>query len=239
MKTDKKYQIGTFIKSQSHQVVEVLGTSLLEFAVVDAEHAPFDRASLDIMMLAGKAANLPLFVRIPDYLPTTILSTLDIGAAGILVPHVDNAEQAKTVVHRARYKNGSRGFSPSPRYGHYGMLNMSEALAEGDSKSIICQIESEEALHAVTDIVTVPGVTGIFIGRSDLALSLGKHNIHDPIVEDATHKIIDAGVKANKVVGMFVNNKDEVNHFAELGVTWFVTGSDQSLLRQAVNGLFK
>ena len=80
-----RYQVGTFIKTSSPHVVEVLGTTALDFAVLDAEHAPLDRAALDLMMLAGRAAGLPLLVRIPDRQPSTILSVLDIGAAGLLV----------------------------------------------------------------------------------------------------------------------------------------------------------
>ena len=103
-------QLGTFVKTLSPHVVEILGLTGLDFAAIDAEHAPFDRAALDLMMLAGRAARLPIHVRIPDIAPATILSVLDIGAAGLVVPHVDSAAQAAEVVSRARYRGGVRGF---------------------------------------------------------------------------------------------------------------------------------
>jgi 2-keto-3-deoxy-L-rhamnonate aldolase RhmA len=81
-------QVGTFVKTLSPHVVEILGPTGLDFAAIDAEHAPFDRAALDLMMLAGRAARLPIHVRIPDTAPATILSVLDVGAAGLVVPHV-------------------------------------------------------------------------------------------------------------------------------------------------------
>lgn len=93
---------GTFIKTAHPQVVEVLGTSGLAFAVIDAGHAPFDRNTLDLLMLTGRAAKLPLLVRIPDKAGPTILQVLDLGAAGLLVPHVNNAEEARSIVARAR-----------------------------------------------------------------------------------------------------------------------------------------
>src|SRR6266567_4212348 len=90
-----KVTIGTFIKTDSPHVVEVLGTTALDFGVVDAEHAPFDRAGLDRMMLASRACGLPLLVRVQDYTPTSIQTALDLDAAGILVPHVDSADFAR------------------------------------------------------------------------------------------------------------------------------------------------
>ena len=93
---------GTFIKTAHPQVVEVLGTTGLAFGVIDAEHAPFDRNMLDLLMLAGRAASLPLLVRIPDKAGPTILQVLDLGAAGLVVPHVNTADEAASIVARAR-----------------------------------------------------------------------------------------------------------------------------------------
>ncbi|HEY9281766.1 MAG TPA: aldolase/citrate lyase family protein, partial [Eoetvoesiella sp.] len=161
--------IGTFVKSNSVHVVETLGLSSLDFGVLDAEHAPLDRASLDLLMLAGRAASWPLIVRIPDASAATILSVLDIGAAGLLVPHVDSAEQARTVVARARYQDGERGFSSSPRAARYGTLSMKQCLSAAEGNLIMAQIESEAAVDSVQDILAVDGIDGIFIGRADLA----------------------------------------------------------------------
>lgn len=93
---------GTFIKTAHPQVVEVLGSTGLAFAVIDAEHAPFDRNTLDLLMLAARAAGLPLLVRIPDKAGPSILQVLDLGAAGLVVPHVNNAAEARAIVARAR-----------------------------------------------------------------------------------------------------------------------------------------
>jgi len=141
-------RIGTFVKTASPQVVEILGTTTLDYAVVDAEHAPFDRGMLDLMLLAGRAAGIPLLVRIPDTAPASILQVLDLGAAGILVPHVDSAEHAREIVARARYRKGVRGFSSSPRVAGYGTMSMKAALDAGDATCVLAQIESREGLEA-------------------------------------------------------------------------------------------
>lgn len=228
---------GTFIKTASPQVVEILGLTTLDFAVVDAEHAPFDRQMIDLMMLAGRAAGLPLLVRIPDHEPATILSVLDMGAAGLLVPHVDSAAQAKDIVARARYRGGVRGFSSSPRFAGYGTLGMKAALEAGERTAILAQIESREGLEQCAAIAAVPGVDALFVGRADLALALGLDDIRAPAVTEASLAILRAARAAGKIAAMFVPNTAERDQFAKEGASCFVIGSDQSLLRQAAQGV--
>lgn len=223
---------GTFVKTASPHVIEVLGTCGLDFAVVDAEHAPFDRAMIDLMVLAGRAAGLPVLVRVTDDRPSTLLSSLDVGAAGLLVPHVDSAAQAAAIVRNARFADGERGYSGSPRYGGYGSLGMAEALKRGDQAILLAQIESRAALNDCEAIAATPGLDGVFIGRSDLSLSMGEAGGTAPAVIAATRRIIAAGLAADKLVGMFVTSTREAAEFAALGANWFIIGSDQSMLRQ-------
>jgi 2-keto-3-deoxy-L-rhamnonate aldolase RhmA len=88
--------VATFVKTDSPQVVEVLGLCSLDYVVLDAEHAPFDRQTMDRMVFAARAVGLPMLVRVPDHRDATILSVLDLGAHGIVVPHVDSAADAAT-----------------------------------------------------------------------------------------------------------------------------------------------
>lgn len=230
-------QTGTFIKTPAPQIVEILALSGLDFAVVDAEHAPFDATTLDIMMLAGRAARLPLLVRVPDFSASVLLRTLDLGAAGVLVPHVDSADDARLVVQRCRYRAGVRGYSGSPRSAEYGNIGMSTAVDLADQVLVICQIESAAAVEHAAEIAAVAGVDGIFIGRADLALSMGLLDSRHPDVLQAARKAIDAGVASGKHVGVLVGSTDERNEYARLGADWFIHGSDQSLLKQAARTL--
>lgn len=231
------FKLGTFVKTASPHVIEVLGTTRLDFVCIDAEHAPFDRAMLDLMIMAARTTRLQAFVRIPEINPAVVLSTLDIGAAGLLVPHVDSAEQAREVVAMARYKGGLRGYSTSPRFAGYGSLGMKEALRIGDEAQVICQIESEAAVNAAADILAVPGVAGVFVGRADLALSMGLENSRDERVAQATRDVLAAARRAGKIAGMHVASNAERDQFTALGADWFVVSSDQTLLRQAAQAI--
>lgn len=231
------YHVGTFVKTTSPQCIEILGGSGLDFAVLDAEHAPFGRAALDLAMIAGRAVNLPLFVRVLDRSAAGLLSVLDMGAAGVLVPHVDSEQDAREAVAHCRYVGGDRGYSSSPRAAGYGALGMKQAIAEGDRNVVICQIESVSAVASAAQIAAVPGVAALFIGRADLALSMGLDSAQDPRVTEATEGVIRATLAAGKTVGMFVGSNAERDKYRALGVRWFIQGSDQSLLRQAAQAI--
>ncbi|MDY6949473.1 MAG: aldolase/citrate lyase family protein [Pseudomonadota bacterium] len=218
------------MKTASHQVIELLGDTGLDFAVIDAEHAPFDRLTIDVMMVAGRAAALPLFVRLPNGDASTILTALDLGAAGLLIPHVDTPDFAAALVSRSKYINGTRGFSRSPRAGGYGSRSQDALIADGDGCMIVCQIESELGVNNVDAIARTPGVDALFIGRADLAMSM-RVSATSPELSNAVHRIAQACHGAGKVLGMFVSGPAEFAAFAELGVSWCIMGSDQSMLR--------
>ncbi|MBX3620395.1 MAG: aldolase [Rhizobacter sp.] len=231
------YHVGTFVKTTSPQVIEMLGGSGLDFAVLDAEHAPYDRAALDLAMIAGRAAALPLFVRVAERTAAALLSVLDMGAAGVLVPHVDTDDDARAVVAHCRFVGGDRGYSSSPRAAGYGALGMKQAIEHGDRNVVVCQIESVAAVDHAARIAAVPGVGALFIGRADLALSMGLDSAQHPRVIEATEGVIRSTLAAGKSVGMFVGSNAERERYRALGVSWFVQSSDQTLLSQAARAI--
>lgn len=226
------FSVGTFLKTASHQVVEVLGRSGLDFMVIDAEHAPFDRSSLDLSILAARSAGLNALVRIPDHSEATILQALDIGAAGVVIPHIKSADDARLMFRKTRYREGVRGFSNSPRAGEYGGTGLATHVDRSDKEVVaICQIEDREGIEAIDQIASVEEIDGLFIGRADLALSYGLSDVNHPQVVEAVLKTCEAGKKAGKAVGIFIGDVGEAQRYIELGVSFFVVGSDQSILR--------
>jgi 2-keto-3-deoxy-L-rhamnonate aldolase RhmA len=225
--------IATFIKTDSPQIVEVLSLCNLDYVILDAEHAPFDRNSMDRMLLTACSIGLPMLVRIPDHLDSTISSVLDMGAAGIIAPHVDSEEDAANIVAAARFIGGRRGYSGSPRFAGYGTLSMQDAISRGDSSLIVCQIESRAAVAAVERIASVRGVAGLFVGRADLGLSIGAKEPRSPEVMAAVELSIKAANAQSLPVILTVDQDADVKEFSALGARSFVFGSDQSLLRHA------
>lgn len=235
--TDTTRHIGTFVKTPAPHIVEILGRCGLDFCVLDAEHAPFDRGDIDLAVLAGHAVGMPVFVRTPDARAATLLSVLDTGATGLLVPHVDTPEDARRVVDAAKYVGGSRGYSGSSRHGGYGTKAMRELIPEADACGIVCQIESALAAGNAVQIARVPGVDAVFIGRADLALSMGLQDPRAAEVTEVVTAVIRDVVREGKRVGIFVASSEERDHYAAQGASWFVQGSDQSLLRDAARAI--
>lgn len=228
--------LGTFIKTPATQPVEILGGAGFDFVVVDQEHAPFDRVTVDALILAGRAVGLPVIVRVPDSEARDILPALDCGAAGVLVPHVASAAKARAVVAESRYRGGRRGFTNSSRTGGYGAASFSEHVAAADAATaVLAMVEDVEALDALPDIVTVPGLDAVFIGRGDLSLALGAASTADAAVVAATEKIAAAARAAGKALCAHVERVDspDVAWLTALGVSAFIVSSEQGLLRAA------
>ena len=180
---DGSVLIGTFVKTASHQVPEIIGAAGLDFAVIDAEHAPFDLAMLDRMAVAARGAGLPCLGRAPELAPVLIGQILDLGAAGVVAPHIATPEAARLALSAAKYAGRRRGFSPSTRAGGYGTLDAAAYRATADEESSVwCQIEDEAALSQLDAIAAVEQLDCLFLGRADLAVSLGVDSQRDPKV---------------------------------------------------------
>lgn len=224
-------KLGTFIKTASHVVPEILGVAGLDFAIIDCEHAPFDSETLDLMALAAKAVDLPCLVRVANLDAAAIGQCLDLGLAGVMVPHAKNADIAKAALAAAKYGAGERGFSPSTRAGRYGTLDPAAYRAAADAESSVwCQIEDEAAIAQLDEIAHIDEIDCLFIGRADLALSLKTSSQSDPKVTDAVAAIAAAGRRHGRAVGIFISDTAEIPELLALGITIFVCGSDQSFV---------
>lgn len=222
--------LGTFVKTPSHAIVEVLGTTGLDFLVIDMEHAPIGAESRDRMLLAAQLVQMPALVRVPS--PAAILAALDGGAAGVMVPHVSDAAQARAVVAACRFAGGARGYSPAGRAGNYGLRLQPDYIAAEDARvTVIAMIEDPEAVENIAAILAVPGLDGVFIGRGDLSCAMGMEAT-DPAVREAVARVLAAARTAGKPA-MMLADPAQAAVFAAQGATAFLTASDQSFLRQA------
>lgn len=229
--------IGTFIKTPSPVIAEVLALSDLDVIVIDCEHAPFGRAELDLCIGALCAADKPCLVRLADDSPTQIRNALDSGATGIVVPHVTTASQAAAIVKASHFGDGGRGYAGSPRAAGYTTRSMTDHLADSRERTaVIVQIEDIAALPNVSEIAAVDGVDGLFVGRVDLAVAMQKAVSDDAVVE--TVRTICADAKgAEPAVGLFTPNLDELPDWIEAGASLFLLSSDQSMLLAGANAL--
>lgn len=229
--------IGTFLKTPSPIVAEVLSLSDLDVFCIDTEHAPFGRLEVDLCISAFRAADRPSLVRIADDSPTQIRNALDSGATGILVPHVTSAEQAAAIVKAAHFGDGGRGYAGSSRGADYTTKSMADHLADSRERTtVVVQIEDIAALEHVAQIAAVEGIDALFVGRFDLAVAMQK-SASDKEVIASVRDICAAGQSAGTTVGMFTSSLDEISEWQEAGASLFLLSSDQSMLLAGANAL--
>lgn len=229
--------IGAFIKTPHPIIIEVMALAGYDFLVLDAEHAPFDRSTLDNCLIAGRAAGIACIVRVPIDQTPWILNTLDAGAAGIMVPHVVTAAQAETLVREVRYGPGGRGFAGTSRAAEYANRSLTDhkvsPLAE---VTLMAQIEDPEGVDNHAEIAAVDGVDALFVGRADLAVSYEYDDFFAPQVGDMTEVIL--GTKG-AATGLYCAPGEDTTRWRTAGANVFVVGSEHTLMTSAGKALTK
>jgi len=226
--------VGTFVKTPTGHATEILGDVGFDFVVLDEEHAPFDRGSIDQTLVSARAASIAGIVRVQSARPSGILSALDCGAMGVLVPHITSQPMARDIVAACRYRGGNRGFSNSPRAGGYGRLGIWDHVDQADAKAtVIAMIEDPEAVDAIDAIVDVEGLDAVFIGRGDLTVAYGAASPAAPEIKAATETIAAAARAAGKAVCAMTAGGEDAVWLRDLAVNGMIVASDQGFMRQA------
>ncbi len=224
--------LGCFVKTPHPAVVEALSGAGLDCICLDAEHAPFDRGDLDACLLAARAGGLPALVRTPSGAAHEILAALDMGAAGVVAPHVRSADEARAVARAGAYGPGGRGFAGAVRGSASAAQSIGERLAEAAAQTtIVVQIEDVEAIDRAGEIAAVEGIDAIFVGRMDLTVALGESDPKSERALAAVKTVLAACLAQGRAVGMFTPDIAEVPSWRAQGASLFLLGSDQGFLR--------
>ena len=227
---------GTFIKTPAYELIEVLATSNLDFVCIDMEHSPFDRGRTDACLAIARALDFPVLVRVTHFSSETILQVLDMGAVGVVAPHIVNATQAADLVRLSHFGDGGRGFAGATRWAGYGQKVMAEVLAQSRRETVvIAQIEEPEALANVEAIAATDGIDGLFLGPSDMSVSMGYTNTNSQELLDAIKRTGEATKAFGKAYMTFVPNSTKATEWAQYGPHMFFVGSEQGWMKAGAN----
>ena len=228
-----KVVFGGIVSGFSPEMVELLGAIGYDFVFLDCEHGPMTFDQVEHMVRAAEAFDITPIVRIPDHADATILRVLDRGVQGIIVPHVNTAEQARAVTAAARYTpDGHRG-AAGGRPHDYG-VHMSGAETRrfiNDELLVIPMCEETEAVANLESILAVPGVDVVHVASGDLGLSMGSPPLAEvrAVMGDVVRRVRASG----KYAGIGGNAPADMEGVAGLiaqGAS-FVTISALGLLR--------
>jgi len=187
---------GALLRLPSETLVEMAGVAGLDYLVIDCEHGPADTAVLQHHLTAAAAQGLDVLVRIGASEPALALRCLDLGAAGIIHPHVDSAEDARRVVAADHYPPlGQRGFATYSRAGRFGTVGAAEHLAAAEETLVVAMVETAQACAAAKEIASTEGVDAVFAGPADLAADCafpGRETV-DGLIADVHRATREAG----------------------------------------------
>jgi 4-hydroxy-2-oxoheptanedioate aldolase len=215
---------------------EVVGALGLDFVCVESEHSPLGRESVHAVIGAALLAGTPPLVRVADAGVVPIANALDDGAAGVIVPRVDSAEEAEAVVAAARFPpRGRRGVGPGRSAG-YGR-GVPDHFATANQQTVVgVQIESAAAVADVARIAAVVGLDLLFVGPGDLAASLGVP-FGDERVADAARTVLEAARAAGRAAGIWAPSAAVARDWLDAGFQLVIVSSDLGLLAEGVERL--
>ncbi|MEO6300643.1 MAG: aldolase/citrate lyase family protein [Paracoccaceae bacterium] len=194
-------QIGIWCSIPEVGNAEALACCGFDWILIDCEHTPVPMTTVQAMLMAVAPYPTQAIVRPGWNDPVEIKRILDLGALSILVPYVQNADEAARAVAAVRYApEGMRGVAGLTRASRYGMVANYTAQANAEI-CLLVQVESADALAQIEAIAAVEGVDGIFIGPADLAASMGfpgqpSHPFVKAAILDAIARIRAAGKPA-------------------------------------------
>ena len=166
--------LGVVLKMPGPAYVEMAGHFGADLVVIDTEHGVADAAQVESHVRAGDSVPVPVLVRVPGHGARDIQSALDAGAAGVVVPHVSDVTMARRVVAAAHYPPfGTRGLALTTRAGQQGSAELEQHLHMSRQNTVVVgQIEDVPAAQAAAEIASVEGMSAIWIGTNDLAMSM-------------------------------------------------------------------
>jgi 4-hydroxy-2-oxoheptanedioate aldolase len=224
--------LGMFIMTPSPALVEMAGHAGFEFVILDMEHGVAGPDIVEHLVRAVETADTTPIVRVTTNDRGLILRVLDAGALGVLVPHVRSAVDAQAVVAACKYPpQGARGLATTARAGRHGFRSVAEHIERSNRETLVAlQIEDAEALPAAEAIAAVPGVDVLFVGPSDLSVSMGYPGQADhPAVQEAIAQVFQAAHRAGREVGYFVRDVEAAKAMIGRGVR-FVSFSSTTVI---------
>jgi 4-hydroxy-2-oxoheptanedioate aldolase len=229
---------GGLLRTPEPSLVEVLGYAGYDYVVLDAEHGAHSFEALDTLILSAYASNVTPVVRINDNAPGLIMRVLDLGAQGVLVPHIRNADDARRAVSAALYPpDGSRGIGPN-RGSQFGAIPNDEYFKSINQEvAVMLMMEEAGAVEAIDAITDVKGITALSIGLSDLSGSLGvPGQANHPSVQAAVDKLMGMAARKGIPVSLSVRGVDEVRDALKRGARLASIGTLETVLYQALKG---
>jgi 2-keto-3-deoxy-L-rhamnonate aldolase RhmA len=238
--------VASFITIPDPFTAEVMGAAGVDVVVIDTEHSAMSEGQLQGVLTALHPTEAAIIVRVADSHPALIGQALDLGAEGVLVPGVRSRTDCQRAVRSCFYApKGIRGFGPR-RAGRLHGGRADYIARANDEIAVIAMIEHVDALDDLDGIVSTDNLSAVFVGTTDLAVSMGHlHDLANPAVTQATTRIAKVCLEHQMPFGVFTGNEEAASAWMARGAQIVTMGSDLQYLdagivrtRQARAALF-
>ncbi len=232
---------GCWLNLGSPLTAEIVGLSGFDWVLIDLEHGAGTEKDVLAQLQALESTPTAAFVRVESSDSARISRVLDMGAAGVMCPKVNNANEAKKVINGLHYPPfGNRGVAKMVRATGFGQNFQAYYDASKESLLGIIQIETVEALNHLDEIAALEGVDVLFIGPADLSMELGIFGQFDnPIFVNALQRIILAAQKAGKSTGILFFNPDDYQKYHDMGIRFIACGADATFVADGARAMAK
>ena len=226
-----KTQIGCWLSLGNTIAAEICAAAGFDWVLIDTEHAPNDLSEVYQQLLAVSAYPASPVVRIAWNDTVNIKRMLDVGVQSLLVPYVQNEDEARKAVAAVRYPpHGVRGVSTGSRSSRFGRVKDYLPRAQAEI-CVIVQIETRLGWDNIEKIAAVDGIDGLFIGPQDFACDLGHlGNPGHPEVQAAIADVITRIKKTGKAAGILYFDEEGAKRWMGLGAQMIAATSDSAIL---------
>lgn len=229
--------LGMFVKIPAPEIAEIIAGTGIDFVVIDTEHALLSVRDVYEMTVVYAGLGVLPFVRVTDHTYGDAQRYLDAGVAGLLFPHVSNGAEATALGRQFLFPpRGTRGMGFASRAGRWGQLpgGRTEYVRFGDEEVVrVAMVEERESVQDVDAIIAAEGIDAVFVGPSDLALSMGLPG-RSPEVLGAIDHVIARAVAASTPVGTVVSDPQEAQRRVEQGCSFLLIGNDTGIFARSL-----
>ena len=235
---NKGRSLGSWIQLPDPFTTEIMVRAGFDWLAIDMEHGMIDLGTtIRLIQVIGNAGAIPV-VRLHENDPSTIRRVMDAGAAGIIVPMVNTAEEAEKAVAAVKYyPDGKRSFGLG-RVHEFGR-NFEQYIRTTNADSIVVvQIEHIDAVYNLDAILAVQGIDAIIIGPYDLSGSMGiPGKFDDPRFSSKISEIISKVNKSSIALGFHIvhPSEQELNRRIHEGFTFIAYGMDTLFLQNGAS----
>ena len=242
---DGRLTFGLYSDTLDPVLIEIMGREGVEFVILDTEHNGYGIQACRECILAAEVAGITPLIRVFDNNPRLINKALEIGALGVVVPHVDTASKANLAVQSAKYPpDGIRGVHPGTRAAGFAKTpeEWDEAWKTANEEIVVVlqPLESAEGIANLEDIVSVPGVDLVSLGVGDISQVLGcPMRPGEAKVREVHAKALETCLRKGVPAYALVSTIEQVKDWREKGVNTFIFGSDTRLFQKSVSQMVR